>query len=317
MAVTYNGTTYYYVTNLQGDVIAILDSAGTAVVQYSYNAWGKLLSDEPAANSIGNLNPLRYRGYVYDEETNLYYLQSRYYDPELGRFINADALVSTGQGLLDHNMFAYCGNNPVAGCDPNGMWNQGGFLLGISIAAFGVLATAAILMSAGAATPVVAAAITTVGTAIGTTITATGAVTAYGAATEQTVVYDVSAVDGSTHDKHGFSVVIDFDTSSATVETYYHYGKTTSGYGASYGTGVVNNYEKPGDYGGYFVDGGGTYSFNGVEYGVDICTDPSAPFNKCSAALFTVGVSFPSRRCGKFGAYGGVDYYQPISYSEW
>jgi len=68
------------------------------------------------------LNPLRYRGYVYDDVTQLYYLQSRYYDPEIGRFISADALVSTGQGLLGYNMFAYCGNNPIMRTDPTGQF---------------------------------------------------------------------------------------------------------------------------------------------------------------------------------------------------
>lgn len=73
------------------------------------------------ANTLGTHNPLRYRGYVYDNETGLYYLQSRYYNPALGRFINGDALVSTGQGILGYNLFAYCGNNPISRIDPNGM----------------------------------------------------------------------------------------------------------------------------------------------------------------------------------------------------
>ena len=108
-------------TNLQGDVVAILNSSGQVVVQYTYDAWGNPLSTTGSlASTIGTLNPIRYRGYVYDTETGLYYLQSRYYDPELGRFINADAFVSTGQGLLGNNMFAYCGNNPVNYVDPSG-----------------------------------------------------------------------------------------------------------------------------------------------------------------------------------------------------
>ena len=72
------------------------------------------------AVTLGKYNPLRYRGYVYDTETGFYYLQSRYYDPELGRFLNADALVSTGQGLLGNNMFSYCPNNPVCSIDATG-----------------------------------------------------------------------------------------------------------------------------------------------------------------------------------------------------
>ena len=130
MAVVYDGTTYYYVTNLQGDIVAILDSAGAAVVKYSYDAWGKPLTTSGAmATTLGVHNPLRYRGYVYDEETQLYYLQSRYYDPELARFVNGDSYASTGQGFIGYNMFAYCGNNPIRATDPSGafflydLWN--------------------------------------------------------------------------------------------------------------------------------------------------------------------------------------------------
>ena len=121
MMVTYNGTNYYYIVNLQGDVMGIVDSTGTLVVYYTYDAWGNPLSiTGTLADSLGTLNPLRYRGYVYDVETDYYYLQSRYYDPEIGRFINSDAFVATGQGLLGNNMFAYCGNNPVSRYDPTG-----------------------------------------------------------------------------------------------------------------------------------------------------------------------------------------------------
>ena len=113
LSLIHNGTTYYYATNLQGDVVALLNTSGTAVVTYTYDAWGKLLETGGSmASTLGALNPLRYRGYVYDTETGLYYLQSRYYDPEVGRFINADGLVATGVGLLGNNMFAYCNNNP-------------------------------------------------------------------------------------------------------------------------------------------------------------------------------------------------------------
>ena len=121
MAVVYNGTTYYYVTNLQGDVVAILDSTGADMVKYTYNAWGQLLTTTGTmATTLGVHNPLRYRGYVYDSESSLYYLQSRYYDPALGRFINADALITTGQGILGNNMFAYCNNSPIIYRDTQG-----------------------------------------------------------------------------------------------------------------------------------------------------------------------------------------------------
>ena len=72
------------------------------------------------ASTLGTKNPLRYRGYVYDNDTQLYYCQSRYYDPALGRFLNADAFASTGQGILGNNMFAYCGNNPISRVDATG-----------------------------------------------------------------------------------------------------------------------------------------------------------------------------------------------------
>ena len=121
VAVTYNGTSYYYVTNIQGDVLAILNSSGTAVVTYIYDAWGNIHSTTGSmASTLGTYNPLRYRGYVYDQETGLYYLQSRYYNPELGRFISADGYVSTGQGFVGYNMFAYCLNNPVNYSDKSG-----------------------------------------------------------------------------------------------------------------------------------------------------------------------------------------------------
>ena len=118
---TCGNTTYLYVTNLQGDVLAILDSTGNPVVEYVYDAWGKLLATNSSMEGhVVEYNPLRYRGYVYDTETELYYLQSRYYNPAIGRFINADVLVSTGQGLLGNNMFAYCHNNPVTRKDASG-----------------------------------------------------------------------------------------------------------------------------------------------------------------------------------------------------
>ena len=133
----YNGTvleTYYYVLNLQGDVIEIRNSINNVVCKYTYDAWGKILSIKDdvgnaitAAGHIGNLNPLRYRGYYYDSETGLYYLRSRYYDPVVCRFVNADGYVSTGQDITGYNMFAYCGNNPVMGYDPTGCWDWGVF----------------------------------------------------------------------------------------------------------------------------------------------------------------------------------------------
>ena len=103
---------------MQGDVTGIYDATGDLVAQYAYDAWGNLIYSDNT--DIANLNPIRYRGYYYDDETGFYYLQTRYYDPEIGRFISPDAYLSTGQGILGYNMYAYCLNNPVNYYDPTG-----------------------------------------------------------------------------------------------------------------------------------------------------------------------------------------------------
>jgi len=113
--------TYYYVKNMQGDVVALTNAAGSIVAIYIYDAWGnQTVSWSTGQQWVAEMNPFRYRGYFYDTETGFYYLNSRYYDPEVGRFISADGYVSTGQGLLGNNMYAYCGNNPVMRIDPFG-----------------------------------------------------------------------------------------------------------------------------------------------------------------------------------------------------
>lgn len=117
---SYNGTMYFYVKNLQGDVIRIIDLAGTEVASYVYDAWGNI-KDTKGDLTVRELNPIRYRGYVYDTETSLYYLQSRYYDPFAGRFLNADIFYDTNtETPLSTNMFAYGENNPANSIDPYG-----------------------------------------------------------------------------------------------------------------------------------------------------------------------------------------------------
>ncbi len=117
----YNGTKYYYIFNVQGDVIGILNQAGNQIVSYTYDAWGKVLSvDGSEASTIGQLNPIRYRGYYYDTETGFYYLQSRYYDPAVRRFLNSDILVGNVGSVGQNNLFNYCSNNPVNFADPTG-----------------------------------------------------------------------------------------------------------------------------------------------------------------------------------------------------
>ena len=116
-----NASEYYYIRNGQNEIIGILDSTGAQVVSYSYDTWGKPVSTTGTlASTIGAMNPFRYRGYYYDESSGLYYLNSRYYDANMGRFINADGVVGASTDLSSFNMFSYCGNNPVVRSDPNG-----------------------------------------------------------------------------------------------------------------------------------------------------------------------------------------------------
>jgi len=133
---TYNSKEYYYRKNIQGDILAILDENGTEIVQYVYDAWGNhntyVLSDNNSyldiskvtSNeyvTIAQLNPYRYRGYYYDVETGLYYLNKRYYDSEVGRFINADDISEIDTEKINGlNLYAYCLNNPVIYIDPYG-----------------------------------------------------------------------------------------------------------------------------------------------------------------------------------------------------
>ena len=112
--VVYNGVPYAYVKSLQGDVIALLDGTGNVVVSYVYDAWGAPIGKSGSmAETLGTVQPFRYRGYVFDEETGLYYLRSRYYNPGWGRFVNADA-------LIDQNLYSYCKNSPMQFHDPSG-----------------------------------------------------------------------------------------------------------------------------------------------------------------------------------------------------
>ena len=113
----YNDTAYFYVKNLQGDVVRVINVSGSVVASYSYNAYGEILS---SSGTMADINPIRYRGYYYDSETGFYYLGARYYDPEICRFINADEYTSTGQGFIGMNKFAYCGNNPICWIDSEG-----------------------------------------------------------------------------------------------------------------------------------------------------------------------------------------------------
>mgnify|MGYP000100833980 FL=1 len=124
----YNGAQYWYQKNMQGDVVRILNSYGRVVAIYTYDAWGKILQITDGSGNdvsgnpdhIANINPFRYRGYYYDVETGWYYLNSRYYDPTVGRFLSPDTILGANGGLQGYNLFAYCNNNPVMFADATG-----------------------------------------------------------------------------------------------------------------------------------------------------------------------------------------------------
>jgi RHS repeat-associated protein len=126
-----DGVEYYYIRNGQNDIIELLDKNGSQIASYIYDSWGMLISIKDQYGnditndeiSVGYRNPYRYRGYRYDTETGLYYLQSRYYNPEWGRFINADdssIVTSSPEALTDKNLFNYCDNNPIVRKDVSG-----------------------------------------------------------------------------------------------------------------------------------------------------------------------------------------------------
>ena len=148
-----NGTPYYYLRNLLSDVAGIIDTNGNVVVNYTYDSWGKLISVTGSqADTVGALNPIRYRGYYYDAETGFYYLNSRYYDAETGRFISPDVLSEDG------NLYSYCQNDPINRSDESGYLSK--FWKRIIKIAVGVVATVAAVAitvaTGGAALPVVA-----------------------------------------------------------------------------------------------------------------------------------------------------------------
>ena len=126
-AFEYQEKMYFYQTSLQGDIIGIVDSKGSQVVVYRYDAWGEVLvSSDASGFGLAQINPLRYRGYYYDQETGLYYLQTRYYDPKVRRFLNADdasVLTKDPEQLTEKNLYAYCDDNPVMYRDDTGMFD--------------------------------------------------------------------------------------------------------------------------------------------------------------------------------------------------
>ena len=125
----YNGTDYYYMFNAQSDIIGIIDSNGNIVVNYTYDSWGNPISiTGTLTDTVGKLNPIRYRCYYYDNESGLYYVESRYYDRQIKRFITYDDISvltsNSSDPHWDKNLFAYCENNPIMFIDEDGEFPQ-------------------------------------------------------------------------------------------------------------------------------------------------------------------------------------------------
>ena len=185
------GQTYYFVYNGQGDVIGLYNHGGKLIATYAYDAWGRCIEAKAVTadddghavtdpDHIAFINPFRYRGYYYDAESGLYYLNSRYYDPETGRFLNADGQLSTGSDLTGMNLFAYCGNNPVNRTDSSGeaWWHWVAAVAVVAVCAVAVVATAG-----GAAAGLAAVAAVGNGVAAATTASTVAAGAFIGSAT--------------------------------------------------------------------------------------------------------------------------------------
>jgi len=121
--IVYNDVPYYFLKNLQGDILSITDADAQVVAKYRYDAWGVCtVTEDTTEDKVASINPFRYRGYYYDAEIGLYYVSSRYYDPEIGRFLNADdfSKLSANGVVFDYNTFSYCKNNSVCNKDEYG-----------------------------------------------------------------------------------------------------------------------------------------------------------------------------------------------------
>jgi len=269
LSMNYNGDEYFYIKNLQGDIIEIVDASGNTVARYLYDAWGNNIIDPwDSGLGIADINPYRYRSYRLDSETGLYYLNSRYYDPSIGRFMSADSInyldPSSGQGL---NLYAYCGNNPVMYTDPSGNLLLT-FAATIGLAIIGTIIVMAI---------------------------------EYAKKESLTAVIDISLVIPSSmpvspyrdlkfpspaNPKVGLSTIFDFSSDDNRIEFYLHGG-----------VGYVDNYTKEGDFKGLFANFGGGYFI-----GVDHSYDPRYDYHntvKATSLTFSTGPYM----------YGGVDYY--------
>jgi RHS repeat-associated protein len=162
LGVTSGEDEYFYVKDIEGRILGLIDKNGNYVVKYKYDAWGVPQKTVLVSCDVAEFNPFLYKGYFYDEETGFYYLKSRYYNPTLRRFINADGMAKIDQNSLTKiNLYSYCGDSPIEGYDPDGSWDWCKFGKVALIGLVCVVAVAVMAAVAPAATPVL------VGAAIG------------------------------------------------------------------------------------------------------------------------------------------------------
>ena len=231
MSVTYDGAEYFYLKNAQGDVTGLVNSSGTQVVAYTYDAWGNPLTTTGSmAGTLGKLNPFRYRGYVYDTETGLYYLGSRYYNPQWGRFVNADSesliTASPKSVTWDKNLFAYCDSNPVVRIDSEGhAWNIiiGAVVGGITSGGMSILTSLAV----GEPIDWGLVAIDAISGAVGGALTAVGAKVIADAVCEGVSNYAIQKYEIFTGKREEFDH-IEWATSTALGIGYGKYADTVS-----------------------------------------------------------------------------------------
>lgn len=290
VGISCEGKEYFYVRDITGNITKIVDEDGRCVVQYEYDAWGNLRDKTNFIDClVATHNPFIYKGYFFDSEIGWFYLQSRYYDPTIRRFINADDYsYLDSKSLTGLNLYSYCGNNPILGYDPEGTWSWKKFLI------VAVVCTAVVVsvVTAGAGALVIAAAVTT------------GVVLSVAAGKEEVAVIDLSVtipIIGNGGVKLGFSFVFDFKEMN--VEGYFHAGATVGivSPGFAYSVGVVNNYQGPGSYAKWFANGGANVGIGG-----DYCYNPFTEEGEVPVSATTLTFS------SGYSAYVGLDYYWKI-----
>lgn len=144
---TFNGDEYFYDRAVDGEIRHIVDKTGKVYVSYTYDDWGlPTISyiEETKGRELSELNPFMYKGYFYDREIKMYYLNTRYYDPDLGRFINADSQVGSIGQTMGMNLYAYCRNNPICYADENGNWPSWATKVCIGVAVIAICAVVAV-----------------------------------------------------------------------------------------------------------------------------------------------------------------------------